>query len=72
MAENGAIVPTGPVQSTLPKPQLEEVDTQTKAVGVVIPPHHIRQVIDKTATFVAKNGVLSCLKLFCLASNPVP
>lgn len=57
-ASNGAqaIVAVGEVKSSLPAPQLDVVDTQTKAVGVIVPPHHIRQVVDKTADFVAKNG----------------
>lgn len=60
MASNGsqAIVAAGEVKSSLPAPQLDVLDTQTKAVGVIIPPHNIRQVVDKTADFVAQNGVL--------------
>jgi hypothetical protein len=61
MAANGsqAVVAVGSVQSSLPAPELEVLDTQTKAIGVIVPPHHIRQVVDKTADFVAKNGVVS-------------
>jgi hypothetical protein len=60
MASNGsqAIVVAGEVKSSLPAPQLDAIDTQTKAVGVIIPPHNIRQVVDKTADFVAQNGVV--------------
>jgi hypothetical protein len=60
MPESGqdqAIVAVGKVQSSLPAPQLDVVETQTRAVGVIMPPHHIRQIVDKTAEFVAKNGM---------------
>lgn len=33
-----------------------ELETQTRAVGVIIPPPDIRAIVDKTATFVARNG----------------
>jgi hypothetical protein len=56
-SQEQAIVAVGQVQSSLPAPQLDVVETQTKAIGVIMPPHHIRQIVDKTAEFVAKNGM---------------
>ena len=55
----GAIVPAGPVKSSLPSPNLTQVkvDTQTRAIGLIQPPPDIRAIVDKTAQFVAKNGV---------------
>ena len=55
----GAIVPAGPVKSVLPSPNLAgvKVDTQTRAIGLIQPPPDIRAIVDKTAQFVAKNGV---------------
>ena len=55
----GAIVPAGPVKSVLPSPNLAavKVDTQTRAIGVIQPPPDIRAIVDKTAQFVAKNGL---------------
>ena len=55
----GAIVPAGPVKSVLPSPNLVgvKVDTQTRAIGLIQPPPDIRAIVDKTAQFVAKNGV---------------
>lgn len=57
-AENGsqAVVAVGEVKSALPAPQLDVLETQTKAIGIIQPPHQIRLIIDKTAGFVAKTG----------------
>lgn len=33
-----------------------ELETQTHAVGIIIPPPDIRAIVDKTASFVARNG----------------
>lgn len=33
-----------------------ELETQTHAVGTIVPPPDIRAIVDKTAQFVAKNG----------------
>jgi hypothetical protein len=51
-----AVVAVGTAKSSLPAPQFDVVDTQTKAIGLIMPPHDIRMIIDKTADFVAKNG----------------
>lgn len=52
-----AVVAVDTVRSAkLPAPQLDVVETQTRAIGLIIPPHDIRVIIDKTADFVAKNG----------------
>ena len=56
---SGAIVPVGTAKSVLPSPNfggLRQVDTQTKAIGLIQPPPDIRAIVDKTAQFVAKNG----------------
>jgi splicing factor 3A subunit 1 len=62
-ANGGAIVAVGQAQSAassgLPAANLEEIRqlaTQTKAIGVILPPPDIRAIVDKTAQFVAKNG----------------
>ena len=63
-AQAGAIVAVGQAQSGsgsagVSKADLEEVKkllTQTKAIGVILPPPDIRAIVDKTAQFVAKNG----------------
>lgn len=60
----GAIVAVGQVQSgsassAVSQADLEQVKkllTQTKAIGVILPPPDIRAIVDKTAQFVAKNG----------------
>lgn len=59
MPAPGAIVPVGPVKSVLPSPNLAavKVDTQTRAIGLIQPPPDIRAIVDKTAQFVAKNGM---------------
>ncbi|CAG9462809.1 unnamed protein product [Pedinophyceae sp. YPF-701] len=56
----GAIVPAGPAQASPAagkRPAQQVVRTQTKAVGLIQPPPDIRAILDKTAQFVAKNGV---------------
>ena len=35
---------------------IELLHTQTRSVGVIIPPPDVRAIVDKTAQFVAKNG----------------
>lgn len=56
----GAIVPVGKAKSVaLPAPDLSKVrsvETHTKALGIIQPPTDLRAIIDKSATFVAKNG----------------
>ena len=66
-SDAGAIVPVGKVQSvSLPAPNLDgvrSVDTHTRDVGVIQPPPDLKVIIDKTATFVARNGehAMPCL-----------
>lgn len=55
-----ALVAVGTAQTKLPAPQLDVVESQTRAIGLIMPPHDIRMIIDKTADFVAKNGVPCC------------
>lgn len=57
-----AIVASGDVHTALgvTKEQLasiKQLATQTKAIGVILPPPDIRAIVDKTASFVARNGV---------------
>ena len=65
-ANPGAIVAVGSVKNvSLPAPDLSKVrsvDTHTKALGVIQPPTDLRAIIDKSATFVAKNGRTHCWK----------
>lgn len=62
-AQEGAIVAVGQVKSAsgsgVNQADIEQVKkllTQTKAIGVILPPPDIRAIVDKTAQFVAKNG----------------
>lgn len=53
------MVAVGEAKSVLPTPDLgglNLVETQTKAIGVIVPPPDIRAILEKTAAFVAKNG----------------
>ncbi|KAK9807061.1 hypothetical protein WJX72_012308 [[Myrmecia] bisecta] len=55
------MVAVGEARTVLPTPDLSTiklVDTQTKAIGVIQPPPDIRAIVDKTANFVAKNGIV--------------
>jgi hypothetical protein len=58
----GALVAVGSAQNAAaakPSHDLEAIKqlaTQTKAIGVIMPPPDIRAIVDKTAQFVAKNG----------------
>ena len=58
-AHPGAIVAVGEARSVLPTPDLSKVksvDTHTRALGIIQPPPDIRAIVDKAASFVAKNG----------------
>lgn len=57
--QSGAVVPVGPVKSVVPTASLAglKLETQTQAIGVIQPPPDIRAIVDKTAQFVAKNGM---------------
>lgn len=35
---------------------IKKLATQTRAIGIIMPPPDIRAIVDKTAQFVAKNG----------------
>ena len=65
MADAGAIVAVGVVEPTRTTPQAAVVDTQTRQIGLIIPPPDIRAIVDKTAEFVAKNGALRCQEGAC-------
>lgn len=58
---SGAIVAVGAVQSATSHSDadlsaIKQIATQTKAIGVILPPPDIRAIVDKTANFVARNG----------------
>lgn len=59
---NGAIIPVGEVKTaSLPAPDLKgvrQVETHTRALGVIQPPPDLKAIVDKTASYVAKNGQL--------------
>lgn len=65
----GAIVAVGQARSATGLPSaadlegLKQVITQTRAIGIILPPPDIRAIIDKTAQFVAKNGEACSLLL---------
>lgn len=79
---NGTIVPVGQAKSAsaiLPAADLEglkQLVTQTRAIGVILPPPDIRAIVEKTAQFVSRNGRQSqrdactaCLHTVCSASG---
>ena len=55
----GQLVAVGKVKDALPAPDLAglTIESQTNAIGLIHPPPDIRAIVDKTAQFVAKNGV---------------
>lgn len=59
---SGAIVAVGSVQSAAHTHSdadltaIKQIATQTRAIGVILPPPDIRAIVDKTATFVARAG----------------
>lgn len=77
-AEAGAIVAVGQVQkasgSVVNQADIEQVKkllTQTKAIGVILPPPDIRAIVDKTAQFVAKNGAEFEARILASEANNV-
>jgi len=52
-----AVVAVGDAKSVLPGIPSVPVATQTHEIGVIVPPPDIRAILDKTAQFVAKNGM---------------
>ena len=55
----GAIVAVGEARSVLPKAGGDGITTHTVPVGIIVPPPDIRAIADKTAAFVARNGMLN-------------
>ncbi|CAL9708530.1 unnamed protein product [Knipowitschia caucasica] len=53
-------MPPGPVQIVTPEPSKNEPTEETPAtkpiVGIIYPPPEVRNIVDKTASFVARNG----------------
>ncbi|KAJ3603644.1 hypothetical protein NHX12_028389 [Muraenolepis orangiensis] len=56
-------MPPGPVQLVQPEPNIknddppvEETPATKPAVGIIYPPPEVRNIVDKTASFVARNG----------------
>lgn len=61
-AQGGAIVAVSDARNALPTPDLagvSQVETQTHKIGLIYPPPDIRAIVDKTAQFVAKNGIVA-------------
>jgi hypothetical protein len=60
--QQGALVAVGGAQNAAAAKTSHDLEsirklaTQTKAIGVILPPPDIRAIVDKTAQFVAKNG----------------
>jgi splicing factor 3A subunit 1 len=46
----------GPAASAEELARIRELATQTKAIGIILPPPDIRAIAEKTAQFVARNG----------------
>jgi len=63
-SQQTSVVAVGEVKSVTPSlPTLPSEDalrpaTQTGAIGLILPPHDIRGIADKTAQFVARNGII--------------
>jgi splicing factor 3A subunit 1 len=57
--QTNSLVAVGSVSSYVPGDleAIKKLVTQTKAIGVILPPPDIRAIVDKTASFVARNGV---------------
>jgi len=59
-ASSNALVAVGEVRTHLPPAEellaIKKLATQTKAIGIILPPPDIRAIIDKTSQFVAKHG----------------
>ncbi len=55
-----AMVAVGEARTHLPPAEellaIKKLATQTKAIGIILPPPDIRAIIDKTSQFVAKHG----------------
>ncbi|TRY62231.1 hypothetical protein DNTS_024370 [Danionella cerebrum] len=57
-----AVMPPGPVQimqqelNNKPEEQKEETPATKPIVGIIYPPPEVRNIVDKTASFVARNG----------------
>lgn len=53
-------MPPGPVQIVTPEPPKNDAPEETPAtkpiVGIIYPPPEVRNIVDKTASFVARNG----------------
>ena len=61
-ATSTELVAVGEVKTHLPSAEellsIKKLATQTKAIGIILPPPDIRAIIDKTSQFVAKHGQL--------------
>jgi splicing factor 3A subunit 1 len=59
-ATSTELVAVGDVRTHLPPAEellaIKKLATQTKAIGIILPPPDIRAIIDKTSQFVAKHG----------------
>ena len=59
-ATSNAMIAVSDVRTHLPPAEellaIKKLATQTKAIGIILPPPDIRAIIDKTSQFVAKHG----------------
>ena len=59
-ATSTAMIAVGEARTHLPPAEellaIKKLATQTKAIGIILPPPDIRAIIDKTSQFVAKHG----------------
>ena len=59
-ATSTELVAVGEARTHLPPAEellaIKKLATQTKAIGIILPPPDIRAIIDKTSQFVAKHG----------------
>lgn len=61
-AQDASAAARGPGASEDELRRIKELATQTKAIGIILPPPDIRAIAEKTAQFVARNGELICVE----------
>ena len=75
-ATSTAMVAVGEARAHLPPAEellaIKKLATQTKAIGIILPPPDIRAIIDKTSQFVAKHGAAACSNEFALVRCHTP
>lgn len=69
--QSGAIVVSSEVRlAGVDLNEIKKLVTQTKAIGVILPPPDIRAIVDKTASFVAKHGEYGDLSISSVLRCP--